>query len=189
MRLFTGLDLPAHRTAELDALIASLRPLAAVRWSAAANLHVTTKFIGEWPEARLDELRGALDAVPRPAPFHVSLAGLGWFPNPHQPRIFWLAVKAAPALAELAASLDAALAPLGIAAEPRAYHPHLTLARLGTRDDGPAPDLAPLRRGVAALPSVDFGGFEARAYHLYMSEAGRYTKLASFPFPEAPPDA
>jgi 2'-5' RNA ligase len=50
MRLFTAIDLPPEVAGRLDALIAKLRPLANIRWSPAANLHITTKFIGQWPE-------------------------------------------------------------------------------------------------------------------------------------------
>ena len=36
------------------------KPLARINWSPVDNLHITTKFIGEWPEARLDEIKRAL---------------------------------------------------------------------------------------------------------------------------------
>lgn len=190
MRLFTGLEIPAQPKQELDRLLQRFRPLApALRWSAVENLHVTTKFVGEWPQARLGELTAALGAVPKPGPVEVRLSGLGWFPNPHQPRIFWVSVKAAPSLAELAGSTEEHLADaLGIPAETRAYTPHLTLARVAAAPST-AVDLAPLRREVAGLATVEFGQFEARAFHLYLSEpqpggASRYTKLSSFPLAE-----
>jgi RNA 2',3'-cyclic 3'-phosphodiesterase len=178
MRLFAGLDLPDRQRAELEEVLHALSAIAPLRWSPAANLHITTKFIGEWPEARVKELEAALSGVARPGPIAIELNGLGWFPNPHQPRIFWVAVKAPGELARLAESTEAALEPLGIAREGKPYNPHLTLARI---DRESKPDLPALRRGVAGLPSSDFGRFEAAAFHLYSSEAGRYTKLASFP--------
>jgi RNA 2',3'-cyclic 3'-phosphodiesterase len=181
MRLFTGIDLPEREKSSLDALLAQLRPLAPLRWSPAANLHITTKFIGEWPEARLDELGAVLSGVPNSGPIAIDVSGLGWFPNPHQPRIFWASVKAPPELGALAAATEGELKrKLGIAAEEgRPYRAHLTLARLGSSTT--AADLGVLRRAVAALPSTGFGSFEAAAFHLYLSEAGRYTKLASYP--------
>lgn len=176
MRLFTGIDLPERETSALDALLAQLRPLAPLRWSSASNLHITTKFIGAWDQARLDELRAVLAAVRTPGPFAVHLSGLGWFPNPHQPRIFWASVKAPPELEALALALDLELErKLGIAREDKPYRAHLTLARV----NGPV-DLTALRRAVAGLPSVAFGSFEATAFHLYSSEAGRYEKLGSY---------
>ena len=183
MRLFTGIDLPERERAALAALIDEFRPLAPLRWSVAANLHVTTKFIGEWPEPRLHELIEALAAVPVPGPFPISLDGVGWFPNPHQPRIFWVAVKAPPELGALAAATEMELErKLGIAREERPYRPHLTLARI----NGPA-DLSGVRRAVAALPSTAFGSFQPSSFHLYSSEGGQYTKLASFGLGERGP--
>ena len=56
MRLFTALDLPCEVTGKLEELLAKLRPTAPIHWTPPSNLHITTKFIGEWPEARLEEL-------------------------------------------------------------------------------------------------------------------------------------
>ena len=188
MRLFTGLDIPAREKQELDRLIQRFRPIApALRWSDAENLHVTTKFIGDWPETRLAELSTALANVPRCGPIEVRLSGLGWFPNPHQPRIFWVSVKVPPALPALARATEEELAvAFGITTEARAYTPHLTLARIPAGPTSPGIELALLRREVASLASPDFGLFLATAFHLYRSDpqpGGRslYTKLATFP--------
>ena len=67
MRLFTGLDLPEDLVGNLERLLGELRPAARIGWSAPANLHITTKFIGEWPDGRLEELKHALAAVEAPA--------------------------------------------------------------------------------------------------------------------------
>src|SRR5262249_40717769 len=60
MRLFIGLDVPPDVVGKLEALLDRLRPAARINWCAPSNLHITTKFIGEWPEERLDELKTAL---------------------------------------------------------------------------------------------------------------------------------
>ena len=57
MRLFTGIDLAAEVVARLEEVVARLKPTAPIRWSPPANLHITSKFIGEWPENRLEEMR------------------------------------------------------------------------------------------------------------------------------------
>ena len=65
MRLFTALDLPPDVLLRLERLLAALRPEASIKWSPLDNLHITTKFIGEWPEKRVDELDAALaEAAP-----------------------------------------------------------------------------------------------------------------------------
>jgi len=179
MRLFTALDLPADVTGRLEVLLARLRPTAPIRWNPPANLHITTKFIGDWPEARLDELKTSLAGLPARDPIPVHIRDLGVFLNPRKPRIFWCGVDA-PGLAALAADTDAATAALGIAAEERVYTPHLTLARI--KEDC---DLMALRQAVVGERSLDFGRFEARSFFLYRSQPNPggsvYAKLADFP--------
>ena len=179
MRLFTALDLPDDIIGKLDGLLARLRPTAPIRWVSAANLHITTKFIGEWPDARLEELKTSLAGIAARDPIPIHIKDLGVFVNPRKPRIFWCGVDA-PGLAALAADTEAATAALGVASEERAYSPHLTLARI---KDGF--DMTALRTAVVAESSLDFGRFEARSFFLYLSrpEPGGsvYTKLAEFP--------
>lgn len=182
MRLFTGFDLPAEVVGNLDRLVDGLRPRARINWSPPRNLHITTKFIGEWPEERLEELKEALAALPRCPAAHIRIRGLGFFPNPHHPRVFWAGIDAPPQLAVLAAGTDNALAGLGVAREQRPFSPHLTLARI----KDPVP-MQPLREAIAALPSVEFGEFTADRFWLYQSRLSPsgsvYTKLADFPLP------
>jgi len=180
MRLFTGLDLPQDVTARLEHLLEQLRPSARIQWSRPANLHITTKFIGEWPEDRLDELKGKLAALEPRDPIAVHIRKVGFFPSPYSPRVFWCGIEAA-GLDRLAAATDQATAALGIASEKRDFSPHLTLARIKERLN-----LQSLREAVAALPSLDFGRFTADRFFLYLSRlhptGSVYTKLAEFTF-------
>jgi len=179
MRLFTGIALPGAIADNLESLLAGLRPAARIRWSPIRNLHITTKFIGEWPDERLEEMKGALAGVSSPAPFDIQVRGFGWFPNPHSPRILWVGVHAPEALRDLARRTDEATAKLGVVAEKKAYSPHLTLARIGD----PVP-LLDLKRTIAGLPSDEFGTFRVEAWHLYLSRPGPsgsvYTRLADY---------
>ena len=172
MRLFTAIDLPAEMLDTLRDFLARLRPLAKLHWTSVENLHITTKFIGEWPETRIDEMKSALRGVTG-APMEISIRGVGWFPNVHQARVFWAGVDGGEPLAMLARSTDQAAATLGIPAETRAYSPHLTLARVKgvVRLD----DLLP------AIRDPDFGAFQAACFFLYISSNGKYSKLAEFP--------
>jgi 2'-5' RNA ligase len=184
MRLFTGIPIPPQVRNNLDKLLRELRPAADLRWSRTDNLHITTKFIGEYPEENLHDLTAALDAIPPVGKIEVVIRGLGWFPNPHSPRIFWTGIEAPPALAELARATDQALVRLGVPPEARKFSPHLTLARVN-----PGTRLIALQQAVAALPSTEFGKYTADHFHLYLSELGpggaKYTKLADFPLDSA----
>lgn len=181
MRLFTGIALPGEISGNLSRLLDYLRPFAHIRWSAPYNLHITMKFIGEWPEERLDELLRALRSLSSLHAMQLALTGLGWLPKAHSPRVLFCGVSPREELAELAARTEDALAPLGVERESRKFTPHLTLGRV--RD--PATSLAKLRQAIAQLESQEFGSWTADAFHLYLSRTGPagsiYTQLAEIP--------
>jgi RNA 2',3'-cyclic 3'-phosphodiesterase len=180
MRLFTGIDLPAPVRTRLDEVLTALTPTAAINWSPLANLHITTKFIGQWPDSDVARLENALASLPRRDAFDIRIGGLGWFPNPHSPRVFWAGIDGGDALRNLARDTEKALADLGIEPESKAYSPHLTLARIKS----PVP-LVKLRQAVAQLPSSEFGQFTAERFLLYRSvtspKGSTYSVLAEFP--------
>lgn len=184
MRLFTAIDLSEDVLLRLDRLLAMLRPEASIKWSPLDNLHITMKFIGEWPPERLHELEAALaDLLPR-EPFEVELHDLGWFPNERSPRVLWVGVHAGPALEKLARDIDNRLAPLGVPKEDRPFSPHLTLARIKS----PVP-LSRLRQKVEEMQPAAIGSFEAGQFCLFRSDPGShasiYRKLQVFRFQNA----
>jgi 2'-5' RNA ligase len=181
MRLFTAIELPDETIWKLERLLVALRPEAAIKWSPIDNLHVTTKFIGEWPPERVPELESALAGLLPRRPFSIELRDLGWFPNERSPRVLWAGVHADPELAELAHDTDQRLAQLGIAVEERPFTPHLTLARI----KNPVP-LNQLRMKVQDLQPAAMGSFEVSHFHLFRSDPGShssiYRKLHAFYF-------
>ncbi len=180
LRLFTGLALEYPVRRNLELVLEHLRPLAPLNWSPANNFHITTKFIGSWPEDRLDQLKAALTAIPKHGPITTPISGFGWYPNPHQPRVLFCGVRAPETLFSLAKDLDTCCQTLGLQPEHREYSPHLTLARIkGVQN------LTPIRHAIAQLPSADFGVSTASKFLLYKSEAGEqtsaYTVIGEFP--------
>lgn len=180
MRLFTAIDLPSPVLLRLERLLSALRREALVKWSPLDNLHITTKFIGDWPESRLDELSAALGCLTLTAPLTVELRSLGWFPNERSPRVLYLAVERCPALEELAARTSECLERLGLPKEERPYAPHLTLARV----KNPVP-LTRLKHRVAELEHATVGAFTVYRHSLFRSDPGSnasvYRKLKEFP--------
>jgi 2'-5' RNA ligase len=172
MRLFTAIDLPPEMLKKIEAFVARLRPLAKLRWTDVENLHITTKFIGEWPETRLDEMKTALRGV-KSEPIQIAVRGIGWFPNVRRPTVFWAGVDGGEPLPKLAQTTEQATEALGVPHEPRAYSPHLTLARVRYT--------VPLEALLEAAGSPDFGTFQASSFFLYLSANGRYSKLGEFP--------
>lgn len=183
MRLFTAIHLPDALLRRLERLLSALRPEALINWSPLDNLHITTKFIGSWPEARFDELHAALASLPPRDPFDIELKTLGWFPNARRPRTFWIGVHGE-ALQQLARDTEEQLAALGIARETREFSPHLTLARIKT----PVP-LQRLMETVEQMQPAALGRFSAASFALYRSDPGSnasiYRKLREYRFASA----
>ena len=150
------------------------------RWARVEGLHVTLKFVGEVSDAKVADMRAALQSV-KTFPFEVRFEGIGFFPNPKAARVFWIGVDGGDALPQLAASVDSALDTIGFAREEKAYHPHLTLARAGSH---PLRELQPLLADSPRGLSTTFGTMTAREFFMYQSQlqkgGSRYTKLERF---------
>lgn len=182
MRIFVALDIPGEIRARMLEYVERVRPLAPeARWARPEGLHATLKFIGEVSDTRVEEIKTALFPV-KAAPFDVTFLGVGFFPSPKSPRVFWIGVQGGEALAQLAAALDNATHRLGIAKEERAYSPHLTLARAASGPEGHH-QLKPASLLQAEAPP-QFGTMTAREFFLYRSQPQRggskYTKLRRF---------
>jgi 2'-5' RNA ligase len=184
MRLFTAILLPPETLLRLERLLSALRPEALISWSPLDNLHITTKFIGSWPENRLPELDAALAGLPPSVSFDVHLHDLGWYPDHRSPRVLWAGVESCPALLDLAKDIEARLETLGIAKESRSFSPHLTLARIKQ-----AVPLDRLRERVEELRSADLGTFRAQSFSLFRSDPGSnasvYRSLREYHFESA----
>lgn len=182
MRLFVALDVDPGILSRLQTLMNELRTTAAdLRWMRAEGMHLTLKFIGEVADGWRPRIEQALGQITNPQPVCLHFKGLGYFPSPNRPRVFWVGVEASENLAPMAAEIEAALAPLGIKPEKRKYKPHLTLGRFRSQKG-----LARLQEKIASLPSTEFGRQEVSTFLLYQSrlspQGAQYTKLAEFPF-------
>jgi RNA 2',3'-cyclic 3'-phosphodiesterase len=184
MRLFTAIDPSADVLLRLERLMSILRPEALIKWSPVDNLHVTTKFIGEWPESRLEELNAALTSLLPREPFEAQVKELGWFPNERSPRILWAGVHGGDPLLGLAHDTDECLAKLGIPKEDRCFTPHLTLARM----KNPVP-LRRLQQRIQELQSTSLGKFLVARFFLFRSDPGSnaslYRKVREYGFTSA----
>ena len=184
MRLFTAIELAPANLQRLERLLAALRPEALINWSLLDNLHITTKFIGQWPEERIDEVHHALAAVPNREAFDVELKDLGWFPNSRSPRVLWVGVHGGKALSTLAAETESCLEKLGVRKEDRDFSPHLTLARI----KNPVP-LERLRQTVQEMQPRAFGTFRVSHFSLFRSDPGTnssiYRPLRAYAFETA----
>jgi RNA 2',3'-cyclic 3'-phosphodiesterase len=192
MRLFIALDLDSSIRERIVRFMEGVENFAPdARWIKEESLHVTLKFIGEQPEAAVEQIKQSLATI-QASTTEISFRGYGFFPTPKSARVFWVGMEAGPQLASLANAIDEKLIPLGIAKEDRKFSPHLTLARSPGSSGSPrrqkryAPKLTfqHLQEKLSALPSPEFGSMTPREFFLYQSQlspkGSKYTKLAKF---------
>jgi 2'-5' RNA ligase len=187
LRLFAALDLDDATRARLADVVRALSRAPGVKWAKPEALHVTLRFFGEWPEARLPELTDALERVERPAgPLEVPLLRLGFLPNEHAPRIFIAVGETSRELAAFQRRIEEAARDLGFEAENRAFLTHITLGRI--RDPRQGRKLVEGARGYRG----ELGSFVADHWTLYRSETrpegAVYTSLALWRFGGKPDD-
>ena len=189
MRLFVAVDIDPEVRERITSFRNQLCPAAPdVRWVGPETYHVTLQFLGE--TKRLEEVRSALRGI-QSEPVTLSFRGVGFFPNPRSPRVFWIGIEGDEHLQVLADAVAQALHPLGFDRDHDKFTPHLTLARVGSgrprsvRGERVAPSLQTVREQLEKSPPPDFGTMTAQEFILYeshLSPAGpRYEKRASFP--------
>jgi 2'-5' RNA ligase len=138
VRSFIAIELDEELRANLKALQDRLRGQLAprsVRWVRPQGIHLTLKFLGDTPVARLDDIKTALaQAATEVGPFTFTVGGLGCFPNTRRPRVVWVGLQEPTgALVRLRDAVEAQVAPLGFPTEKRRFSPHLTLGRVQRR--------------------------------------------------------
>ncbi len=184
-RLFVAATPDASELAGLARLQARLRPMLSDRWRPIAtdDLHLTLRFLGRTPTARVDAIRAALDRV---AAEHrggtLAARRIAAWPA-RLSRVLVIEYAATDWLDALAAALEQSMQSLGFDAETRRFRPHLTLARARVPQ--------PLRLPADVDPS-DASAASLRTLQLFRSdtlpEGARYTLLHEAALCRAPVD-
>lgn len=176
-RYFLAIPLPeAHR-----ALIAKLREtMPGFSWTSSEKVHLTLRFLGEMEDEAVTGLEEALARI-EVEPFILPLEGIGVFPPRGHPRVVWVGVgKGHPRLFQLRQRIDDNLLALGVEADLRTFHPHVTVARL-------RPESSPAAAALFVKKHRSFVGppFRVDRFQLWSSQlqAGGsvYSEVADFP--------
>jgi 2'-5' RNA ligase len=103
----------------------------------ATDLHLVLHYLGNTPQEDIALLGEALEtAVEDVPPIEVDYRGLGAFPSIERPRVLWAGIEEPDGdtrLRDLQRAIGRALREVGYRPEKRAFHPHVTLARVRQR--------------------------------------------------------
>ena len=147
VRAFFGLPVPEPQREELAPFLNACSQVAPhFRWTPRDNLHLTIRFVGNVERELVESVAGAL-AHRSFAAFDVELGDVGSFGRGRAARVVWLGLrKGAEVAAALASQVEEECLRVGLAAEPRPYTAHLTLARARPRGGASLPELPALPR-------------------------------------------
>jgi RNA 2',3'-cyclic 3'-phosphodiesterase len=165
IRAFFGLPVPGAQRDQLARYIVECERIAPqFRWTPAANLHLTVRFLGHVERTVAETIAERLvDAKPKS--FDIELGEVGAFKRGRLARVVWMGLRMGePESSALAVQAEAECLRAGLEPESRRYHPHLTLARARARDGAALPELP----GPPRLEA-----WHADALILYRSRLGR----------------
>jgi len=134
-RVFIAIELPPTLRARIAKHIDRLRssmPEVRASWNHEDNLHLTLKFLGDIPVASVEKLSAAASiSASNVESCEIAVEDCGAFPVRGQPRVLWLGIDdLSGKRSDLNRALEDECANAGFAREPRAFHPHLTIARI-----------------------------------------------------------
>jgi 2'-5' RNA ligase len=156
---------------------------APVRWTDPDDTHLTLQFLGDIDPGLTGRISAAMtDAAGGTHPFHLTVSGLGVFPDPGRVRVVWVGLSGdLDKLGQLQKRIESALTPLGFAAEARPFTPHLTLGRV--RDQARPDERQSLGKLVSGAVSDTACALDVNSVHLIKSQLTPqgpiYTRIGS----------
>jgi RNA 2',3'-cyclic 3'-phosphodiesterase len=133
--MFVAINLPEPVKSALARYIDQLRsqsPSVKASWDRPEKAHITLKFLGGIEKELVSRLSTAAEqATNSHTPFTLAVEGTGVFPAHGHPRVLWLGIiDRSGSLERLHDRLDEECAAMGFPRDDRAFHPHLTIARI-----------------------------------------------------------
>ncbi|MGB7746664.1 MAG: RNA 2',3'-cyclic phosphodiesterase [Verrucomicrobiia bacterium] len=186
LRLFIAIPVPEPVRDEIIRVQREMQPLAphgAARWTRPDQFHLTLRFLGDVPVAGLEQLKESVNAVCRSArSLQLRAGGIGFFPNPHSPRVVWVGIDdQAGLLDDLQKRIETAVRPFTAEPGEKHFSGHVTLGRLKNLKP---PDTRKLAAHAQTVKDRMFGEWMAHEIEIIRSElspgGARHTTLAAF---------
>jgi 2'-5' RNA ligase len=137
LRLFVAIELSERNRSRLAQVQESLRHQChGVKWIPSHQLHMTVKFLGDVPDAKVPEVSAALNRAAFSATVcTMELQGAGCFPPKGPARIVWTgAAEPTGALTKLVDAVESELSQIQFPRERRPFSPHITIGRVRNDD-------------------------------------------------------
>lgn len=185
IRSFIAVELPRETREWLGQIIDRLKTNSstAAKWVEPEGIHLTLKFLGDVPAARIEEISETMDlACEGIPPFSLETTGLGAFPNLNRVQVIWIGLGGEiDKLKQLQQRTESSLEVIGFPPEARAFSPHLTLARV--RQYASPEERLELGRLITRTQTGTASRFTVNAVNLMRSQLTRagaiYSRIGS----------
>jgi 2'-5' RNA ligase len=129
------------------------------------------------PDNTIEDVNAALKQI-HTLPYILKIKGVGFFPPRNTPRILWFGINPPEEIISMQSKIEKACVNIGLQAESRNFHPHITVARLNN------PHREKIAEFIVSNSLFSSEQFEVSQFHLYRSHLGKvqshYEKLISF---------
>jgi RNA 2',3'-cyclic 3'-phosphodiesterase len=132
VRSFVSIDLDDEQIlSKVDSIDSSLSAMGAdVKLVERENIHLTLKFLGNIPTAKVAEVKRALTQV-KFRTFPLEIKGAGAFPNLKRMSVIWIGIgEGWSSVEEIFEQTETLLHSVGFSRETRPFSPHITIARV-----------------------------------------------------------
>lgn len=182
IRVFFGVPLPEDMRIAMQKVVIALQQRKfseQIKWSPPENLHLTLRFLGDTPVAKIEPLIAKVtEALREIKSFRLPIDDLKLFPSAIRPHAIVITCPLTTELNQLVRVLENVMADFEFPAEKRRYSPHITLGRLRGDD---APDLSEVMQELPKELLMQ----EVIFYRSELGQGGsKYTALKKFALEE-----
>ena len=155
----------------------------AVRWIPINNVHLTIKFLGDFPISSLENLKQTLENnIIIINKFDLQFNNIWTFPNINNPRIIWVGVQKNNSLEKLFNVIESIMPEFAIKPENRKFSPHLTIGRV--KNSFSKLDSHQIKKIISAIPEINFGHQTVEEVILFKStltpQGAKYDRISNF---------
>lgn len=135
IRLFVALNISEDAKDKLIEKRDSEMPNLNFNWETREKLHLTLKFIGDFPSDKIELIKSELLFLENYPSLKSEFVNFGFFFRRSKPVILWAGMKIAEPISEIVKEINCRLEKYSVQKENRAFKPHLTLLRIKNEFD------------------------------------------------------
>lgn len=151
-----------------------------IKWVTGTNLHLTLFFIGNLHEDKIETMKNEIKNIFLSESFEMTIEGTGVFPNPSNPKVFWLGINKGKEKLELIhGKLEEKIVHFKENQYKEKFVPHITIGRINTEGRRSKRNIGNFLNALYEPIKIDVNSVQLYESKLY-PEGPIYTMLDEF---------